>query len=77
MVGFIVGGLTDELHPFTKSSETSLGLSTDSTALLSDIRQISICVNASKKGKSFQALCDEAYVTKKFTKLIFLSSFGT
>ncbi len=38
------GGPTDELHPFTKSSETGLGYTTDSTALPRSIRQIAICV---------------------------------
>ncbi len=42
--GFSIGGPTDELHPFTKSSETGLGYTTDSTALPRGIRQISICV---------------------------------
>ncbi len=45
LFGFIIGGSTDELHPFTKSSETGLGKPTDSTALLSGIREISICAN--------------------------------
>ncbi len=44
MLGFIIGGLTDELHPFVKSSEPDLGLSADSTALLSGILQVSIYV---------------------------------
>ncbi len=44
MLGFIIGGLTDELHPFIKSSKTDLGLSADSTALLSGMRQVSIYV---------------------------------
>ncbi len=34
-ISFITRGPTDKLHPFTKSSETGLGLSTDSTTLLS------------------------------------------
>ncbi len=34
---FIIGGLTDDLHLFTKSSEA------DSTALLSGLRQICVC----------------------------------
>ncbi len=42
-----IGAPTDELHPFTKSSATTLGLPTDSTALLNDKRQISY---NSKKG---------------------------
>ncbi len=36
---FIIGGLTDELRPFTKSSEIGLGYTTDSTALLSGMHQ--------------------------------------
>ncbi len=35
-----IGGPTDELHPFTKSSETGL----DSTALPRGIGPVSICV---------------------------------
>ncbi len=42
LFGFIIGGPTDELHPFTKSSESGLDYSTDSTALLSGILQDSI-----------------------------------
>ncbi len=44
LIDFNIGGPTDELHPFTKSSETGLGLSTESTALPSGIRQASIWV---------------------------------
>ncbi len=36
-----MGGGTDELHLFTKSSKTGLGYSTDSAALLSGIRHVS------------------------------------
>ncbi len=36
---------TDELYPFTKGSETGLGYKTDSTALHSGMRQVSIFVN--------------------------------
>ncbi len=35
-------GPTDELHQFTKSSETDLGLSTDSTVLFSCIRKFQV-----------------------------------
>ncbi len=42
--GFSIWGPTDELHPFTKSSETGLGYTTDSAALPRGLRQISICV---------------------------------
>ncbi len=42
LFGVIIGGTSDELHPFTKSSETCLGLTTDSTALPRGMRQISI-----------------------------------
>ncbi len=46
-----MGGPTDELHPFTKSSEAGLGLSTDSTALLSgNIRQVSMCLSSNSLG---------------------------
>ncbi len=41
---FHLWGPTNELHPFTKSSETGLGQTTDSTALLCGIRQVSFCV---------------------------------
>ncbi len=41
LFGFTIGGPTDELHPFTKSSETGLGQTTDSTALPRGILQIS------------------------------------
>ncbi len=44
LFGFSIGGPTDELHPFTKSSETGVGKTTVSTALSRGIRQISICV---------------------------------
>ncbi len=44
VVRFQRRGTTDELHPFTKNSETGLGLTTDSTALPRGIRQFSICV---------------------------------
>ncbi len=37
-------GPTDELHPFTKSSEIGLDLTTDSTALLSGMNEVSIFV---------------------------------
>ncbi len=39
----------EDLHPFTKSSETGLGLSADSTALLSGLREVPICVYDSFK----------------------------
>ncbi len=38
------GKPTDELHPFTKNSETGMSLTIDSTALSRGKRQISICV---------------------------------
>ncbi len=44
MFGFGIRGPTDELHPFTKGSETGLGLTIDSTALPRGMRQISIFV---------------------------------
>ncbi len=43
MFGCITGGPTDELHLFTKSSETGLGYSADSTDLLGGTRQVLIC----------------------------------
>ncbi len=43
MLGFIIGGPTDNLHLFTRRSETGLGESIDSTALLSGKRQTSVC----------------------------------
>ncbi len=43
LFGFSIGGPTDELHFFTKSNETGLGSTINSTALPRGIRQISIC----------------------------------
>ncbi len=40
MFKFCIGGPTDELHPFTNSSETGLGLIINSIALFSVIRQV-------------------------------------
>ncbi len=44
LLGFIIGGLTDELHHFPKNSETRQGSTTDSTASLSGILQVSMYV---------------------------------
>ncbi len=45
LFGFIIGGPTEEqLHPFTKSSEANLGKTTGSTALLSGVRKVLVCV---------------------------------
>ncbi len=44
VVRFHHRGPTDELRPFIKSGETSMDLATDSTALLSGIRQMLIWV---------------------------------
>ncbi len=40
LLGFSIGGPTDERHPFTKIRETSLGWTADSTALISGVRQV-------------------------------------
>ncbi len=46
LFGFNIGrGRSDELHPFTKSSETDVGYKTDSTVLHSGKPQVSIRVN--------------------------------
>ncbi len=57
LFGFSIGGPTDELHPFTKSSETGLGLTTDSTALPRDMRQISLCDNYRVKHLEYIGSC--------------------
>ncbi len=41
LITFNIGGPTDELHSFIRSSETGLGLVTVLAALFSKIRQIS------------------------------------
>ncbi len=42
LFSFSIWGPTDELYPFTKSSETGLGYSTDSTAFPRGRRQVPI-----------------------------------
>ncbi len=51
VVRFHQGGSTNELHPFTKSNETGLGLITDWTVLLSGILQVSIIVYYARSHK--------------------------
>ncbi len=38
-------GFSSLAAPFTKSSETGLGITTESTALLVGIRQVAFCIN--------------------------------